>query len=112
RLVRAVNCVCRAQQGAQRTLNEPSEAASNHGLSIRCWPPRETDARREVVFLRVTQAFGNPGLFGCENRRIADGRGKVRIQNGESLVVGYDSRAIDAFSIDDRTVVQKEVRRV
>src|SRR5438552_2364475 len=112
RLVRTVDCVSRTQQRAQGSLNEPSEAASNYRLSIRRWPPCETGARRKIVLLRITQALGNSSLPRCENGRIADGSGEVRIQNREGLVVRYNNCSIDAFSIDDGTVVQEEVRRV
>jgi len=56
-LISAVNCVRRAEQSAQGSLNEPSVAASNNRLSICKRPPCEANPRTEVGLLRITQAL-------------------------------------------------------
>src|SRR5260370_38241852 len=94
--------LCCAQQGARRPLNDPAGTAADHCFSIRGWSPCKSEAGREVVFLRRTQAFWDSRLFCSEDGSIANRSLEIWIQNLKVLSVRYRCSSGDSVATGAR----------
>ena len=109
--VARLNTPCAGDKRAEGSFDIAPIAAAYHRPAIAGEPPGESNAGREVGFLRIAQALGKPLLAGRKDRRRRDGLSKQRVYDVETFVRNHYS-AVHIDSVDGLAKVGQQISGV